>query len=95
MEVRYHRDADTGLPHIFFHGVTEVEVESVLDHPAENRAGRDDSRVIIGRTANGRCLKVIVVPDDDGEGVFVVTAYDLVGKPLAAFRRRMRRRGRI
>ena len=27
---------------------------------------------------------MIVVPDADGVGVFVVTAYDLGGKPLAA-----------
>jgi hypothetical protein len=38
-------------------------------------------------------LKVICVPDDDGDGVFVVTAYDLSGKPLKAHNRRMRRRG--
>jgi hypothetical protein len=49
---------------------------------------------VIGRTAAGRLLLVICVPDDDGEGVFVVTAYDLAGKPLKAHNRRMRKRGR-
>jgi len=38
-------------------------------------------------------LKIICVPDDVGDGVFVVTAFDLRGKPLRAFNRRMRRRG--
>jgi CBS domain-containing protein len=32
-------------------------------------------------------LRVIYVPDSEPGGVFVITAYDLVGKPLAAFRR--------
>jgi len=36
----------------------------------------------------------VYVPDDDGEGVFVVTAFDLRGKALTAYHRRMRRRGR-
>jgi hypothetical protein len=37
---------------------------------------------------------VIYVPDEEGDGVFVVTAYPLAGKQLKAFRRRQRRRGR-
>ena len=93
MEVRYYLDADTGLPHIAGHGVSEEEVEDVLSRPAEDRPGSGDSRVLIGRTRAGRRLKVICVPDEEGEGVFVITAFELTGKPLAAFRRRMRRRG--
>jgi hypothetical protein len=38
-------------------------------------------------------LRVVYVPDEEGDGVFVVTAYPLVGKQLKAFRRRQRRRG--
>jgi CBS domain-containing protein len=37
-------------------------------------------------------LRVVYVPDQIPRSVFVVTAYDLVGKPLAAYRRRRRRR---
>ena len=33
MEVRYFRDPDTGLPHIYNHGVTEAEVLQVLRKP--------------------------------------------------------------
>ena len=91
-EIRYNLNAETGLPHIFDHGVSTEEVEDVLRRPAENRAGSDDSRVLIGQTRAGRHLKVICVPDEDGQGVFVVTAYDLTGKALAAFRRRRRRK---
>ena len=43
MDVRYHIDPDTGLPHIYGHGVTEDEAEYVLRHPGEDRAGREGS----------------------------------------------------
>jgi len=91
MDVRYHQDADTGLPHIHGHGVTEAEVEHVLRHPGEDRPGSNASRHALGQTAAGRYLRVIYVPDDAGDGVFVVTAYDLRGKPLQAYRRRKRK----
>jgi hypothetical protein len=38
-------------------------------------------------------LRVIYVPDPEPDSVFVITAYELTGKPLVAYRRR-RRRGR-
>ena len=94
MEIRYYHDPETGLPHIYEHGVTEAEVEWILAHPGEDDAGTDNSRQALGQTANGRYLRVIYVPDEEGDGVFVVTAYPLAGKQLKAFRRRQRRRGR-
>ena len=48
----------------------------------------------LGQTDSGRYLRVIYVPDEIGDGVFVVTAYSLEGKQLKAFRRRQRRRKR-
>ena len=66
----------------------------VLASPSEDRSGRDGSRVASGRTSGGRYLRVIYVPDQEPDKVFVITAYELRGKPLAAFRRRIRRRGR-
>jgi hypothetical protein len=48
----------------------------------------------LGQTAAGRYLQVIYVPDEDGEGIFVITAVDLQGKAKKAFRRRQRRRPR-
>ena len=33
MDVRFHLDPDTDLPHIFGHGVTEAEAEYILRHP--------------------------------------------------------------
>ena len=94
MDIRYCRDVETGLPHIYEHGVTEADVESVLARPDEDEACSGDSRQALGRTAAGRYLRVIYVPDEEGDGVFVVTAYPLAGKQLNAFRRRQRRRGR-
>lgn len=64
----------------------------VLDEPAEDRAGREGSRIAIGLTASGRYLRVIYVPDPKPNSVFVITAYELTGKPLAAFRRRRRKK---
>ena len=92
MDVRYHHDPDTAQPHIYGHGVTEAEVEFVLRHPGEDQPGRDDSRHALGQTEAGRYLRVIYVPDEVGDGVFVVTAFELRGKPLQAHRRRRRRR---
>jgi hypothetical protein len=94
MDVRYHRDPDTGLPHIYGHGITEEEVEHILRSPGEDHAGRDDSRHALGQTAAGRYIRVIYVPDPFGDGVFVVTAFELAGKQLQAYRRRRRKKGK-
>ena len=94
MEIRYHWDDDADLPHIAAHGVSDREVRDVLRRPLEDLPSDRNARILIGRTVSGRLLKVICVPDDDGRGMFVVTAYDLVGKALSAHRRRMKRRGR-
>ena len=92
MEVRYHLDPDTGQPHIYGHGVTEAEVEYVLRHPGEDRPSSEGSRHALGQTAAGRYLRVIYVPDEEGDGIFVVTAYELRGKPLQAYRKRRKRK---
>ena len=92
MRIRFYRDPATGEPHIFHHQVTEEEVRQVLVSAGEDRPGAEGARVAMGRTAAGRYLRVIYVPDPEPDSVFVVTAYDLRGKPLKAFRRRMRRR---
>jgi len=94
MEIRYFRDPDSGLPHIFDHGVTEAEAEWILAHPAEDEACSGESRQALGKTVAGRYLRVVYVPDEEGDGVFVVTAYPLAGKQLKALRRRFRRRGK-
>lgn len=90
--MRFYIDPVRGEPHIHRHGVTEAEVIEALDTLAEDRPGVDDSRVAIGQTKSGRHLRVIYVRDPGGESIFVVTAYELTGSPLTAFRRRRRRK---
>ena len=92
MNIRYYIDPETELPHIYRHDVEETEVEDVLSNPGEDRLGREGSRVAIGRTSEGRYLRVIYVPDPAPNSVFVITAYELRGKPLIAYRRRRRRK---
>jgi len=94
MNIRFYRDPDTDEPHIYGHGVDEDEVADVLQSPGEDRPGREGSRVAIGQTQAGRHLRVIYVPDPEPDSVFVVTAYELRGKPLVAYRRRRRRKGK-
>lgn len=94
MDVRFYHDRISGEPHIYKHGVSEEEVVYVLKHPGEDRPGRDGARVAVGQTREGRHLRVIYVPDEESDGIFVITAYELTGKPLFAYRRRMRRRRR-
>ena len=91
MRVRFYIDPATDRPHIHNHGVLEEEVEDVLQAPGEDRPGREGSRVATGQSTAGRYLRVIYVPDPEAESVFVMTAYELKGKPLLAYRRRRRK----
>ncbi|CAI4032179.1 hypothetical protein DNFV4_02607 [Nitrospira tepida] len=92
MNIRFYVDPETDLPHIYGHQVDEQEVEDVLRRPGEDRPGREGSRVAIGQTRAGRYLRVIYVPDPEPDSVFVITAYQLSGKPLLAYRRRRRKK---
>jgi len=92
MEVRFYIDEETGLPHVNAHGVSEEEAEEVVRSPGDDRPARDGARMALGRTRAGRYLVVIYVPDLDDDAVFVVTAYPLKGKLLAAYKRRLRKR---
>ena len=91
MKIRYYIDPKTELPHIYQHSVSEQEVEEVLGWPGEDRPGYEGSRVTIGKTLNGRYLRVIYVLEEPGS-IFVITAYALRGKPLGAYKRRRRKR---
>jgi hypothetical protein len=77
VQARFYVDPATGWPHI---------------KPDEDRPGREGSRVALGQTASGRYLRIIYVPDPEPDRVFVVTAYDLSGKELVAFRRRRKKK---
>lgn len=92
MQVRYYLDPTTGQPHIYEHKVSEQEVEDILGRPVQDIRGRDDSRIAIGQTREGRYLKVIYVPDPVPNSVFVISAYELGPKAKRAIRRRRRRK---
>ena len=72
--------------------MNEEEVEDVLASPGEDRPGREGSRVAIGQTSGGRYLRVIYARDPEPDSVFVITAYEIRGKALAAYRRRRRKK---
>ncbi len=91
MKTRFYIDPQTKQPHIYNHNVTEDEVIEVLASPGEDRLGKENSRVAIGQTVAGRHLRVIYVLDPEPDSVFVITANELKGKPLIAYRRRRRR----
>lgn len=92
MHIRYYLDEETGQPHLYRHGLSEEEVEDVLARPGEDRPGREGARIAMGQTRSGRYLRVVYVPDPEPESVFVITGYELRGKPLVAYKRRVRRR---
>jgi len=92
MNIRFYIDPETDLPHIYTHNVSEDEVEDVLTLPGEDYLGRNNSRITSGQTQSGRYLRVIYVPDPEPDSVFVITAYDLKGNELSAYRRRRRKR---
>ena len=94
MDLRFYIDPETGLPHIYGHRVREHEVEDILLSPGEDIPGRGGSRLAIGQTSEGRYLLVVYKRNPEPSSVFIITSYDLTGRALAAYRRRMRRRNR-
>ena len=92
MRVRFYIDPESGEPHIHRHRVSEEEAEDVLTRPLEDRPGSEGARVALGQTRTGRYLRVVYVPDEEPEAVFVITAYDLSPKALRALRRRLKKK---
>jgi hypothetical protein len=92
VQIRYYIDPVTNLPHIYNHDVSEREVEDILVRPLQDIRGREDSRIALGQTEEGRYVKVIYVPDSIPESVFVITAYELGPKAKRALRRSRRRK---
>lgn len=94
VRLRFFVDPETGEPHIRNHAVSEDEVEAILVAPGEDRRGSNDSRVATGQAPSGRYLRIIYVRDPAPESFFVITAYELRGKPLMAYVRRKRKKRR-
>ncbi|MPZ50588.1 MAG: hypothetical protein GEU75_15040 [Dehalococcoidia bacterium] len=92
-EVTFHIDPETMLPHVYNHDVTEDEAEQVLRSPLEVRYGYEGALIAFGRTLDGRIMRVVYGARNDSLSS-IITAFQLSGKPLAAFRRRIRRQRR-
>ena len=90
LSVRFYEDPETGLPHIFGHNVTEEEVWEVLKNVGEDRSGYDETRYLIGQTDSGRFLRLIY--RKFSEEILIITAYDVKGKDLHAFKRRRKKK---
>lgn len=90
-EVRFYRDPDSGLPHCLGHRVSEHEVIELLSNAPLRLRSKGESYLALAQTIAGRYLKVIY--RDEGSVLFVITAYDLKGNALAAYKRRRRRKG--
>lgn len=89
MDLRFHRDPETGEAHCRQHGVSEEEVRGVLEGPLEDWQGRKGARIALGQSEAGRYLQVVYAPDPDRDSVFVITAYPLGPVALRALRRRL------
>ena len=91
MEIFFNIDVASGRAHIEKHGVSEQEIEECYPRLLDV-AKSGEVTIGIGRTFSGRILKIIF-KQESVDSIFVITAYELTGKPLAAFRRRQRGRG--
>ena len=94
MLIRFYIDDETDRPHVENHGVTTSECVEVLERPGQDFATQSGARAAYGQTRAGMYLKVIYRLIEEHDEVFVITAYRLKGKDLAAFKRRMKRRGK-
>jgi len=53
VQARFYIDPTSGSPHIHNHHVGEDEAIEVLEGPGEDRAGREGSRIALGRRLAG------------------------------------------
>ncbi len=93
MDIRFYIDPETQLSHIYRHDVDEDE--DVLYNIGEDRQGREGSWIAVGQTSEGRYLRVVYVPDPEPDRVFVITAYELRGRALTAYKRRHKKGGKL
>ena len=74
MEIRYFIDAETGLPHIYRHDVTEADVDDILRRPIEDRPGELARLSPWCEPKRDGILRIVFVPDPKPDSVFVITA---------------------
>ena len=94
MDIGFYIDPETGAPHIYNHDIDENEIAEVLRNPGEDRAGHGGARVASVKPAAAVICELFMLRLPQPDTIFVITAYELQGKPLTAYRRRRRRRHR-
>ena len=92
LNLRFYMDRETGEPHFVRHGLSEEDVQDVLASPLEDRPGQEGSRTVVGRSREGRYIRVVYVPDPEPDSEFVITAYEIGPKAKLALLRRLRRK---
>jgi hypothetical protein len=91
VNLRFNLDP-SGDPHVWNHNVGEQEVAEAMGSQLESIRGRGTSLIVLGLTRAGRYLKVICSPDEIGDGIFIVTAFDLPPRQIKALKQRLKRR---
>jgi anti-sigma regulatory factor (Ser/Thr protein kinase) len=87
VRIRFHIVPETGESHIYDHGINEDEVAEALEDPIYDTKAEGTFRSAIGQTRAGRYVLVIYTRDPESNSVFVITARELRGKELKAFKR--------
>ena len=78
---------ERNVEHIAQHGISPEEVEQACFSKSKVRRGRCGRYIVLGRTAGGRHLLVVMAYLGSGEGR-VITARDMDPKERALFRRK-------
>ena len=95
VRLQFYVDPETSEPHIYRHEVDEVEVAEVLAAYGLRWHEGEGKWIVVGKTGDGRFLQVIyLVEDGSRETTFVITAYPPKKELIAAYRRRMRKKGK-
>ena len=77
---------DWNVEHISEHNVSPDEAEEVVIY-GKKRKGKNNTKISIGQTEDGRYLLVVYVREKNGD-IFVITARDLTEKEKKNWRKR-------
>ena len=95
MRLEFYTDPETGEPHIYGHDVREEGGAQVLIGDGLRWRASDGKIVVVGKTDGGRFLQVVLVEGKTSRSaIFVITAYPPKEELIAAYRRRMKKKGK-
>ena len=91
MHIRFYRDPATGEPSTT---MMSQKMKSKMSSVAQVKTTWVGKGLVLPSVRHGlEVFRVIYVPDPEPDSIFVITAYELRGKPLTVYRRRQRRKG--